>query len=279
MKTARSTTGKYVVDAVAKALDVLGCFNGSEGLSLNEISQRVGLNKSRTFRLLCTLRERGYIERNADGSLYRLGMKLFERASNLHRDLRDLARDFMLDLSHTFNETVNLGILDGDHVLYLDIVDAARPFRMGATIGCRMPAHQTSMGKALLAYMGTQSPGSPLANAFGALSKKGAQVFQRELELVQRRGYAIDDEENEPGVGCIGAPIFNARGVPMAAISVSGPVHRIVKHERSIAAAVVAACAGVSKRLGYEPRREPEGSGNGNGKLSWVGWQSDGDLG
>jgi DNA-binding IclR family transcriptional regulator len=275
MKNARTTTGKYVVDAVAKALDVLGCFNGSEGLSLNEISRRVGLNKSRTFRLLCTLRERGYIERNADGTLYRLGMKLFERASNLHRDLRDVARDFMLDLSHSFNETVNLGILDGGHVLYLDIVEASRPFRMGATVGCRMPAHQTSMGKALCAYMGANSPGSPLATAVGGLSKKGAQQFQHELELVQRRGYAIDDEENEPGVGCIGAPIFNALGIPIAAISVSGPVRRIVQHEKSMAAAVVAACAGVSKRLGYEPQREPEVPRSGNGRSRWEGWQSD----
>jgi DNA-binding IclR family transcriptional regulator len=270
MKNARTTTGKYVVDAVAKALDILGCFNGSESLSLNEISQRVALNKSRTFRLLCTLRERGYIERNADGTLYRLGMKLFERASNLHRDLRDVARDFMLDLSHSFNETVNLGILDADHVLYVDIVEASRPFRMGATIGCRMPAHQTSMGKALLAYMGVERAGSPLAVALGALSKKNAQAFQRELELIQRRGYAIDDEENEPGVGCIGAPVFNARGVPVAAISVSGPVHRIREHEKSIAAAVVAACASVSKRLGHEPVREPRVAASGNGKSRWA---------
>jgi DNA-binding IclR family transcriptional regulator len=271
MKNARTTTGKYVVDAVAKALDILGCFNGSEWLSLNEISQRVGLNKSRTFRLLCTLRERSYIERNVDGSLYRLGMKLFERGSNLHRDLRDVARDSMLDLSHNFNETVNLGILDGDHVLYVDIVEATRPFRMGASVGCRMPAHQTSMGKALLAYMGTESPGSPLAKAFGGLSKKGAQAFQRELELVQRRGYAVDDEENEPGVGCIGAPIFDARGTPVAAISVSGAVRRIEQREKLIAAAVIAACAGVSKRLGYEPPREPAVVGGGNGKSRWAG--------
>jgi DNA-binding IclR family transcriptional regulator len=278
MKNPRTTTGKYVVDAVAKALDVVDCFNGSEGLSLNQISQRVGLNKSRTFRLLCTLRERGYIERNADGSLYRLGMKLFERASNLRRDLRDVARDFMLDLNHTFNETVNLGILDGDHVLYLDIVEASRPFRMGATVGCRMPAHKTSMGKALLAHMSMEGTGSPLAIVFGALSKKGVHVFQRELELIRSRGYAIDDEENEPDVGCIGAPIFNALGAPIAAISVSGPVHRIVKHERSIAAAVVAACTGVSSRLGYEPAREPEVTAGGDGSR-WEGWQSEKVLG
>jgi DNA-binding IclR family transcriptional regulator len=271
MKNARTTTGKYVVDAVAKALDILGCFHGSEWLSLNEISQRVALNKSRTFRLLCTLRERDYIERNADGSLYRLGMKLFERASNLHRDLREVAHDFMLDLNRSFNETVNLGVLDGDHVLYVDILEASRPFRMGATVGCRMPAHLTSMGKALLAHMGTEGAGSPLTTAMSALSKKDAQAFQRELELVQRRGYAIDDEENEPGVGCLGAPIFNARGMPVAAISVSGPVHRIVRHEKSIAAALVAACAGVSKRLGYETPQEPELVGSGNGKSRWVG--------
>ncbi|MGB7623884.1 MAG: IclR family transcriptional regulator [Terriglobia bacterium] len=252
MRIARTTTGKYVVEAVAKALDILETFNNAEGLTLNEISGRVGLNKSRTFRLLYTLAEHGYVERSADGSRYALGMKLFERASNVRRDLKDVTREFMLELHHRFNETVNLGVLDNGQILYLDILQNSRPFRMTATAGCRMPTYVTSMGKAILAYLPIEDPGSA-AHAFVAkLSRTRLQTLRRELEVVRRRGYAMDNEENEPGVACIGAPVFDANGQPVAAISVSGPVHRILGKERNIAGSVIEVCLGVSKILGYQ---------------------------
>jgi DNA-binding IclR family transcriptional regulator len=252
MRVARTTTGKYIVEAVAKALDILESFNSSEGLSLNEISQRVGLNKSRTFRLLHTLAARGYVERNGDGSRYKLGVRLFERASHVRRDIKDVAREFMLELHERFNETVNLGVLDSGQVMYLDILQSSRPFRMAATEGCRMPTHVTSMGKAILAHLSLEDPMSP-AHAFVAkLSRPRLQALRRELEVVRRRGYAMDNEENEPGVACIGASILNANGLPVAAISVSGPVHRILGKEKQIAAAVVTACQGVSRSFGFE---------------------------
>src|SRR5512135_1219327 len=173
MKIARTTSGKYVVEAVAKALDILEVFSNSEGLTLNEISQRVGLNKSRTFRLLYTLAERGYVVRSSDGLRYSLGVKLLERASNVHRNVKDVARPVMLELQERFNETVNLSVLDDSgNVLYLDIAESSRPFRMTATVGCRMPAHITSMGKAMLAYMQIDDPASPGAPKIAGLPPK-----------------------------------------------------------------------------------------------------------
>jgi IclR family acetate operon transcriptional repressor len=253
MKVPRTTSGKYVVEAVFKAIDVLEAFQGSERLSLNQISQRVGLNRSRTFRLLHTLAERGYVERNEEGTSYRLGIKLFERAANVRRDVKDVARPVMLELRQRFNEMVNLSVLEDGHVLYLEIVESSRPFRMGATVGCRMPAHHTSMGKAMLAK-------NPACFESGLLAKESRQRIQRlrkELEKVQERGYAIDDEENEPGVACIGAPVLDAHGLPVAAISVSGPVQRVLANEKKIAEALVAACSTVSQGLGYKGTREP----------------------
>ncbi len=252
MKLPRTTSGKYVVESVFKAIDVLEAFHGSEGLSLNQISQKVGLNRSRTFRLLHTLAERGYVERNEEGTSYRLGIKLFERAANVRRDVKDVARPVMLELRQRFNEMVNLSVLEDGHVLYLEIVESSRPFRMSATVGCRMPAHHTSMGKAMLA-------GNPACFESGLLAKESRQRLQRlrkELETVRERGYAIDDEENEPGVACIGAPILDAHGLPVAAISVSGPVQRVLANEKKIAEALVAACGTVSKGLGYKGKRE-----------------------
>lgn len=256
MKIARTTPGKYVVEAVFKAIDVLEAFQGSEALTLNQVSQRVGLNRSRTFRLLHTLAERGYVERNEEGASYRLGMKLFERAANVRRDVKDVARPVMLDLRQRFNEMVNLGVLEDGHVLYLEIVESSRPFRMSATVGCRMPAHHTSMGKAML----SGDAGCFESALLMKESRARLQKLRKELVAVQQRGYAIDDEENEPGVACIGAPILDANGKPIAAMSVSGPVHRVLTNEKKIAEALIAGCATVSKGLGYGGKAQGKGA-------------------
>jgi DNA-binding IclR family transcriptional regulator len=260
MKLARTTIGKYTVEAVVKSLDVLEAFKEAEDLSLNEISHRVSLNKSRTFRLLHTLAQREYVERSADGARYKLGVRLFEVAANVRRDIRDVARPFMLDLQAQFNEMVNLGVLDGSDILYLDIVETSRPFRMSATVGCRMPAYQTSMGKAILAFLGADDPASASHELIGKAPRQQVRSICRKLQLVRRSGYAIDDQENERGVGCVGAPVLDAAGHPLAALSVSGPERRILERQKKIADAVMAACMGVSRNLGL--------NGTGIGRVS-----------
>jgi len=249
MKVPRTTSGKYTIEVVTKALDVLEAFDGND-LTLNEISQRVGLNKSRTFRLLCTLVEREFVERTADGSRYKLGIKLLERAALVRRDLREVARPFMLELQERFNEMINLGVLDGREILYLDIIESSRHFRMSATVGCRRTADQTALGKAILAYLHADDPASPAHILLGRRTRPQLQALCRELQTVRQRGYAIDDEEIERGVGCIGGPILDTDGYPMAAISISGLAHRILDREKPIAEAVAEACQGISKRMG-----------------------------
>ncbi len=257
MKVARTTSGKYVVEAVAKALDILETFANSEGLTLNEVSLRVGLNKSRTFRLLYTLAERGYVVRSPDGLRYRLGVKLLERAANVHRNIKDVARSAMLELQERFNETVNLSVLDDNgNVLYLDIAESSRPFRMTATVGCRIPAHITAMGKAMLAHLRIDDPASPNHSTLSKLSPRPSRNLYRELEAIRERGYAIDREENEPGVGCLGGAIFDADGRPVAGMSISGPLHRVLSKEKTTAQALLAACNEVSKKLGFEGARK-----------------------
>lgn len=254
MKTARTTSGKYLVEAVAKALDVLDAFSDTEELTLHEASLRVGLNKSRAFRLLWTLAEHGYVERSGDGSRYRLGVKLLERVVNVRRNIRDAARPFMLDLHRQFNEMVNFGVLDHRDLLYLEIVESSRPFRMSATVGCRMPAYLTSMGKAILAYLYADDPVSDNHSLLDDLSRPKLQALRRELQAVRRRGYAVDDQENERGVACIGAPVTDASGFPLAALSVSGPEHRVLDREKEIAAALHAACQGMARNLGLSAK-------------------------
>ncbi len=251
MKLARTTAGKYYVEAVAKALDVLETFRGPEQLALNEICRRVRLSKSRTFRMLHTLAERGYVDRCAEGSRYQLGTKLFERASGVRRDLKQLAHPFMRMLHERFNETVNLGVLNGGDVLYIDILETSRPFRMMATVGCRMPAPATAMGKAMLACLPARRTRPPGHTRITELRLEARTMLARELAQVRKQGFAIDDEENEPGVACIGAAILDFTGQPIAAMSVSGPAYRILREKKKLAPAILAACQSISRSLGY----------------------------
>lgn len=247
MKLPRETTDKYVVEAVLKALDVLESFRDSEELQLSEISKRVALNKSRAFRLLHTLCERGYVERGADGHRYRLGLKLFEHASSLRRDVKQIAQPYMRKLQLRFNETVNLAVLHSGEVLYIDLLESSRPFRMSAMVGSRMPISNTSLGKALI----THAAEHELDAVFDTLTPTELRKLRTEMELVKRRGYATDQEENEPGVACIGAPILNDCGISVGALSISGPSVRILKQEREIGSTLAGTCKEISRQMGF----------------------------
>jgi len=247
MKVDRTTTDIYVVEAVDRALDLLEVFKDSEELSLNEICGRVGMNKSRTFRLLHTLAKRGYVERTMEGLRYKLGLKLFEHATHFRRDVRRVAQPFMRRLRERFNETINLAVIHDGEVVYVDLLESSRPFRMAAMVGSRMAIQSTSLGKAIIAY----SPENELTAFLNQLPPAESRNLKKEIETVRLRGYAVDREENEPGVACVGAPIFDEKGAAIAALSVSGPVGRMLKQEREIGSVLAAICGEISRNLGF----------------------------
>jgi DNA-binding IclR family transcriptional regulator len=247
MKVKHAGNGKYVVEAVDSALDLLEAFRDSEELSLAAICRRARLNKSRTFRLLHTLAQRSYVERTSDGLRYKLGLKLFEHATHFRRDLKRLAQPFMRQLHERFNEATNLATLHDGEVLYVDLLESSRPFRMAAMIGSRMPAASTSLGKAMLAYANKKECESLLAQ----IPRSKLRKLNKELASVRLRGYAVDRGENEPGVSCVGAPIFDETGRASAAISVSGPMARMLKQEEDVGEALVKACNKISRYMGF----------------------------
>jgi DNA-binding IclR family transcriptional regulator len=254
-KASRVARDRYTVEAVVRALDLLEAFQGGEELTLTEIAERVGLNKSRVFRLLHSLAVRGYVERSADGIRYTLGVKLIERAACVRRDLRQLALPFMQRLHAQFNETVNLAILDRGEVLYIEMLESSHPFRMAAAVGSRSPWHSTALGKAMVAYL-PEEERRPLLQAerLVRLTERtltDRERLARELERVRRQGYAVDEGETERGAACIGAPILNREGRPVAALSLSGPVERILVKRQEIAVALVATCQELSRRMGF----------------------------
>ena len=247
---------RYTVDAVSKALDVLEAFQQSEELTLAQISERLGLNKSRVFRLLHTLAARGYIDKSVDGTRFVLGLRLLERSSCVRTDLRKLCLPYMRLIHERFNETVNLGIIEGQQVVYIATLESSRPVRMAEVVGNRSPLHATALGKAMIAYWPEDQLHSLISQlrltklTEHTITDKGALL--KELQKVRRRGYAIDDRENDAEGFCIAAPIFDVAGKPAAAISVSGPTDRVQENRTDISGLLVSTCREISQRYGFE---------------------------
>jgi DNA-binding IclR family transcriptional regulator len=245
---------------VLKALDVLECVaNADQPLSAQQVAESLKISRPTAYRLLLTLVSRSYVA-EVDGARFRLGTQALSLSNKVLAsiDLPEVARPYLRQLSDLTNETVNLSILEGVEILYIARVESSQSIRMMSTIGTRSHLHSTSMGKALLAFL----PGEEQTSLIGRLAltpRTDATITERdllvkELANIHKQGFAIDNEENEAGVRCVGAPIFDHRGYAFAAISVSGPAYRIsVTQLKAIARPLLEACRAISGRMGYVP--------------------------
>lgn len=250
---------RYQIRAVERALDLLSTFSTSEPeLSLTELSARLDLNPSSTFRLLMTLQSHGYLEQNPDNRKYRLGVACLELGSVFlnKSDIRKEALPILSGLRDDCKETIHLARLAGSEVVYLEKLDGLLPIGiMGSRVGGRAPAHCTGLGKAMLAYKPENEIRHLCAEAdlrrFTSNTITDLGELLGELANIRERGYAIDNEEREPGVKCVAVPIWNYRQNVVGAISVSGPAGRIDRAiaERGLVARVKEAGQAISSRL------------------------------
>lgn len=243
---------------VAKAfaiLDVLAS-NGDSGTSLKEVSSHLGTSKSTAHRYLTTLEKLAVVERD-EKDHFRLGLKLIELAGAFLSDhnLRNVSEPFLNEVAAQTQETVHLAVPSINEVVYIAKVDSPHSIRMASRIGARMPICCTSLGKAILAHYSFDRveeiirEGMPARTPYTITSP---QALHAELERVRAQGFAIDDQENEVGVRCVGAPIFDYTTKAIGAISVSGPANRLTK-ERSLELGPLVrdAALEVSRRMGY----------------------------
>ena len=249
-----------VVKSVARALDIIALVSASRtGLGVTEIASQMDINKSSVFRTLATLEQYGYIEQNAETGRYRIGYAFLDVSSKLldSLDVRAEAQAVLRQLETETNEVVHLVVYDRGEVVYIEKLDGHEALRMHSKVGKRAPVHCTSVGKAILAHL-------PVSEVIGILERKGLPVhtehtittkeaFLEELANVKKKGYALDLEENEPGIRCIAAPVFDHSGVVAAAVSISGPTIRMT-NERLIPLQQRMIDAGkeISKRLGWK---------------------------
>jgi IclR family transcriptional regulator, acetate operon repressor len=226
------------VDRALLLLELLG--QGGGRLALTELAKRSGLPLATVHRLLVSLAARGYVRQERDRR-YALGTMLLPLGDAATRMLSSWALPFLSRLAEQSGETANLGVLEDDHVVYVAQAPGRHRMRMFTEVGRRVLPHSTAVGKALLAWQSEDNVRRVVAR-FGlpartpqTLTTLGA--FSAELSAVRQRGWAVDDEEEEPGVRCLAVPVGpGPRAV--AAVSVSAPASRLERDQPEVVAAL-----------------------------------------
>jgi DNA-binding IclR family transcriptional regulator len=254
------TRGK--LRSVEKGLRLLDCFSvDTPQLSVSELVEKLGMPKVSVYRFLRVLMNRGFVAQNQQTRKYRLGLKMFELGSIVLRQfaLREAAFPLIVDLSKRSGETVHLGVLDNHQVVSIEGVESDQSLRISLPVGKRVFLHSTGRGKAILAFL-------PDSDVKRAIESKGLPKFtantivdpdelMKEILLIRRRGFAIDDEENEPEIRCVAAPVFDSEKRVLASISVSGPSVRIQRARiPELSSMVIETSCKISKALSYNAR-------------------------
>jgi DNA-binding IclR family transcriptional regulator len=248
------------VQSLDRSLDLLEALAAGGEQGVTELANRTGLVPSTAHRLLHTLTARGWVTQSSTTGRYLLCYKVSEVASAVEKRLERLraaARPHLESIQRATGETVNLVVVDGERVVYVDQVEGTRNVRMFTAVGTTVPAHTTGSGKAIMAHWAPGAvaalygPREPL-ESLTPRTLVTVAALDDDFVRIRHRGYAIDNEEHELGVGCVAAPVFDHTGRPAAAISVSGPSARILQAEPdALGSLLVDRARQVSEALGH----------------------------
>jgi len=240
------------VPALERGLAILECLTKSQhGLTVSQLTRNLGFPKSSVHALLLTFERHGYLYRDDSSGRYRLGLRICDLANvALERiKLREQAAPLLCRLRDVTGLTAHMAILDHDEAVLIEKIESPK-FRVNSWIGKRMVLHCTAVGKALIAHLPDEQVEALLHNR-GMLRHNDNTIvslrrMKEELDLVRRRGYSVDDEEEEINVRCIGAPILDSQHRVLAAISITGSTaevdettrERLIRNVRATAAAI-----------------------------------------
>ena len=227
--TTKTTNSIQVIERSARLMEAIAASNTPASLKI--LSAETGLHPSTAFRILGSLIDIGYVERDTYGH-YFIGRRISQLANSVRRgmDLREEARSTMEQLRDEIGETINLTVREGDEVIYIDRATPNRMMRVEQVIGSRAPLHVTAVGKLML-----QDLGEPFIQDY--CNRTGLEAYtqhtlatpadlNRELNTISQQGYAYDNEEAEIGVGCIGVLIRGSNGQVLGGLSISAPIER-----------------------------------------------------
>lgn len=218
-----------LVESLRKGLEVMEAFTSQRPrLRLQEVASLTDQPKATAYRLLRTLVDLGYLRYDAQSFQFYLAPRVmslgFTVLSSL--DLRETAQPYLEDLSVKIDQNVNLGILDRSEVVYVDRIKKRRILNIDLFVGSRLPAHASSIGRAILAFLDEEELNTYF-ELFGAEREPsagrgpGAEKLRQELAVVRRQGYALNDQESFAGLRAAAAPVFNAQGKVEGAVNVA----------------------------------------------------------
>ncbi len=228
------TSRRSLVPALERSLAILEVLAQSKGgLTLSQLTRYLSLPKSSVYCLLRTFEENGYLFKQASSGKYRLTTRLSDlsRCALNGMSLREKVRPFLKSLSEQTSITAHLAIVERGSCVLIEKMNPAGSFRFATWVGKQVSLHCTALGKALAAWL-PESVVERIVSEHGLMRYNDNTIcsfrkLKEELALVRERGYSLDDEEEEIGVRCIGAPIFNGNNEAIAAISIVGTTAQI----------------------------------------------------
>lgn len=258
-----------IIQAVDRAMRIIDLFDEyTTELKITEISAKIGLHKSTVHSLLKTLMHHGYIAQDEESGKYRLGLKLVEKGQLLLQglDIRSVAKRLLASLSASTGQTAHLVILSGREGVYIDKIEGERAAIRYSYLGRAVPLHCSAVGKVLAAYQPERKLRELLDGYVYTVHTPNTitsrEAFLQELQQVRICGYAVDNQENEAGVRCVAAPVFDHSGHVIAAVSVSTLVSTVDDNElNACREKLIATVQAVSRRLGFYAVEE-HGSAN-----------------
>lgn len=257
--------------SLQKVFRILDLLRDRREMRLQEIADSLRLQKSTTHRLAAELCAEGYLHKNPETKTYALGMKFLDISSFIidNMDIRALAKPGIRNLNEVTRETVHLAMLVDRQVIYVDKEESARAVRMYSQIGKVAPLYCTGVGKAILAFQSSEMTEELLSRVrllrYTPNTIVDRKAMARELAMIRRRGFALDNEEHEPDVGCIAAPLWDHSQRVIASISITAVLHRHANIEQLLQykELLLETCAEISRLLGFRPRDPDAGRVNG----------------
>jgi DNA-binding IclR family transcriptional regulator len=249
----------YTINSIDRALQILSIL-GERGVPMrvSDISRRLRIDKSTAYRIISTLRARGFVEQESDTRKYTLGLKVLEVAALKLRAIKlvPAAKPFLEELMLRTREAVHMAVLAEGEVMYVDSEQCSGPFNVNTQVGGRAPVHSSAVGKALLAYRSPEEVSRIVAikglTRFTDRTIISTEELHEHLADVRKQGWAMDNEETFVGMRCLASAVFDHRGQVVASVGVSGPIQHMT-HERVafLGQLVKEAAAKISRKLGY----------------------------
>jgi IclR family transcriptional regulator, KDG regulon repressor len=246
-----------LIGSLVKAVDILRCFEGRGEIGVSEIASSLGFHKSTAFSLITTLERLGLLEKSGENHKYRLGMELFRLGSMVSLNVRHLARYDLERLQEEVKETVHLARRNDLYILFLERFESSYAMKIYTVDAKPLQIYATAVGKAMLSTLRDDELEILMRRMqFEKLTENtisSPEEFIEEIRLIRKKGYAVDNEEYEDGLYCIGAPLLDWTGKAEYAISVSGPKVRTAGDKREhIVERVKETAAKISLKLGYK---------------------------